>query len=189
MRISNTSNNRLLEELKKKHKKESIRVSKELFEKANGLNRDVSKIIIILKEEVLSLDKSIFESQNSNFKNSFINYQGIFIAKDSTVDSINKTLDEIEEQKQNDIKNEDFFDFSKTAKERGYQIANSGDSNLQKLYQKLKEYEKKVAVLTKKLASTDNPIEANAISEKINELNEKISAIKEQIQGILRGKG
>lgn len=187
MTISYTSKNSYLEELQKKNKEKRIEIRKELLEKAIGINKEKNQIALIIKDEVLSLDKEIYNMQNRYFKNSFISYQGVLIAKDENRDYINSTINNLDKENKNKEEDNVLLDISVRPKEEAYKTANSPQAELQKLYKKLKEYESKIATLMKKLNFTDNEHEANTINEKIVELNQKISAIKEQIQNITKG--
>ncbi|RXJ98703.1 hypothetical protein CRV02_13210 [Arcobacter sp. CECT 8989] len=186
MTISYNTKNSYINELQKKNREKRIEIRKELLEKAIGIKKDENKIALIIKDEVIALDKEVYNMQNKYFKNSFISYQGALIAKEEDTNYINATINNLQKEEEKKEENGIFLDISTDAKTKGYQAANSPATQLQKLYKKLREYESKVASLMKKLNFTDNPHQANQINEKIVELNQKISAIKEQIQNITK---
>lgn len=198
MRIYVSNYTKMIEELKKKLEKERIKISKELFEKANGLNKDINKTILIVENKLVTLNTKTFDEKDENFKKSFINYNGIYIANSLSENQKNQLLDfnkETNKSEMIDIKKIDIKDnpYEKikekklTAKEKATQTTNSTESTLQKLRQELKKLENKVSSLTSKLTSVDDTT-ARLITVKIAVLNMKITSIKSQIQMILKTK-
>lgn len=201
MRIYASDYTRMMEELKKKLEKERIKISKELFEEANGLSKDKNKVVLIIKDELLSLDTNNIDTKNESFNNSFINYNGIYIAKNSSLDSSNNLSDfskktnfknindsvDIQDKKDENNPYDEIKEKTLTAKEKANQTANNNDTSLQKLQQKLKKLEKEVSTLTSKLPSADDT-QAQLITVKIAVLNVEISSIKAQIQMMLKAK-